>query len=173
MTNKEKILRLKEKHEVLFNHMGLDNPTFVPKMFYKKNGNEYIKLFTSEVSSGKDLYTERVSRDYESEDETRTLFKWKHNPYYDTEYPREPFNSAVQKGVFVYTIPVDELEIVEPIVKSKGISTVGRVESSDFELPDPDLDLPMNQMTLRDYACIKLKTPQSFKPWLNEIINKA
>jgi hypothetical protein len=171
MTNKEKILQLREKHEPLFNQLGLDNPTFVPKMFYKKSGGEFIKMFTSEVSSGKDLYTERVSREYESEDETRTLYKWKHNPYYDTEYPREPFNSAVQKGVFVYTIPVDELEVIEPI--KKGISTVGRIKESDFELPDPDLDLPMSQMTLRDYACIKLKTPQSFKPWLNEIILKA
>lgn len=172
MTNKEKILELKKKQDPIFKALNIGNPFYVPKMFYEKNGNMYIKLFTSEVSSGNDLYTEKVNREYVSEDETRTLYKWKHNPYYDTEYPREPFNSAVQKGVFIYTIPADELEVVEVKVpaKTKGINTLGGAASADFELPNPDLDLPMDQMTLRDYACIKLQTPQSFKPWLNEII---
>ena len=172
MTNKELILELRKKHEPIFKALSIENPMYVPKMFYTKGDVSWIKVFTSELASGKDLYTEKVNRQYVSEDETRTLYKWKHNPYYDSEYPREPFNSAVQKGVFIYSIPTDELEIVEvkPVVKTGGINTLGGSASADFELPNPDLDLPMDQMTLREYACIKLQTPQSFKPWLNEII---
>jgi len=46
-------------------------------------------------------------------------------------------------------------------------------ESDDFILPNADLDLPYSQMTMRDYACIQMKSPRSFKPWLNELIKQS
>lgn len=33
--------------------------------------------------------------------------------------------------------------------------------------------VPVHGMTLREYACIKLRVPRTGKPWLDEIINES
>jgi len=40
----------------------------------------------------------------------------------------------------------------------------------DDEIPNPDQDLPIDQMSIRDLAAILLKKPVSKKQWLNDII---
>ena len=61
-----------------------------------------------------------------------------------------------------YIIPVEELIVCTD-------------ESSDideFDMPDPDQDLPIDQLTIRDLAAILTGKPVSMKKWLNEIVKK-
>ena len=47
---------------------------------------------------------------------------------------------------------------------------VEKLEIKEFNLTDPDEDMPMDQMTMRDLAALLLKKPVSKKKCLNEII---
>lgn len=131
---------------------------FVPKMAYKPSGkNElFISFFPSELKKGVDLYVEFTSREFLPEDPNRKLYKWKFNPHYEQEYEK-----TSQDTDFRYLVPVQELTV---------INTVSKV-AMEFELPDPDTDLPIDQLTIRDLTAILLKKPVSRKKWLNEIIN--
>lgn len=163
MDKKTKIAELQKTHSALFKKLKVSTPLFIPKMSYFDSTlrETVISLFESEIKE-ENIYTEFVSRDYDSEDETRTLYMWKYNPFFKTEYKKtEPHPTT---GHIRYIIPVSELLIAKELV-------VDEIED-DIDIPNPDLDLPMDQMTMRDYACIKLQTPQSFKPWLNELIKK-
>jgi hypothetical protein len=131
---------------------------FVPKMAYRPTGkNElFISFFPSELKKGVDLYVEFTSREFVPEDPNRKLYKWKFNPHYEQEYEK-----TSQDTDFRYLVPVQELTV---------INTVSKV-AIEFELPDPDTDLPIDQLTIRDLTAILLKKPVSRKKWLNEIIN--
>ena len=37
-------------------------------------------------------------------------------------------------------------------------------------MPDPDQDLPIDQLTIRDLAAILTGKPVSMKKWLNQIV---
>lgn len=44
---------------------------------------------------------------------------------------------------------------------------------NDGGLAFPDVQGVYDGMSLRDYACVQLRIPDTDKPWLNEIIQKA
>ncbi len=127
-------------------------------MAYFDQGERVVSFFPSEIERGEDIYTEFVSRDYDSEDETRTLYKWKYNPHYKSEYRVTEPHSA--NHTIRYIIPVEELIVVENTSDS----------FDEFDMPDPDTDLPISQLTIRDLAAIMTGKPVSMKPWLNEIV---
>jgi len=160
LDKKAKIELLKNDHKKTFARLGVKNPTFLPKMAYFDSGERVISFFPTEVEKGEDIYTEFVSRDYDSEDENRTLYKWKHNPHYATEYRVTAPHSA--NHTIRYLIPVEEL-IDCSLVKVKQ-------EVEEFDMPDPDQDLPIDQLTIRDLAAILTGKPVSMKSWLNEIV---
>lgn len=163
LTKKDKIAELKKKHDTLFEKLGVSNPKYIPKMFF---GTPLaMPLFKSELKDGKDVYTEKVSKSYESEDETRTLYKWKYNPNWEKSvseggYPTKPLMHG--EG-HMYLIPFSELT---PVVEKKKDPVY------DFNITDPDSDLPIDQLTIRDLAAILTGKPVSLKPWLNEIVKK-
>ena len=163
LDKKAKIELLKQYHKKTFSMLGVKNPTFFPKMAYFDSGERVISFFPTEVEKGEDIYTEFVSRDYDSEDETRTLYKWKHNPHYAKEYRATTPHSANQ--TIRYLIPVEEL-----IDCSNATLTV--IEEDEFDMPNPDQDLPIDQLTIRDLAAILTGKPVSMKKWLNEIVKK-
>lgn len=168
LDKREKIKKLFEHHTSIFKKLKIDKPQYIPKMAYYDRGlgETVISFFESEMN-GEDVYTEFISRDCDSEDESRTLYLWKYNPHFKSEYKTTAPHPTT--GDVRYLIPVSELIVVEELIKDL-------VEDEDeflTDIPNPDLDLPMDQMTLRDYACIQLKVASSFKPWLNEIISKA
>ena len=172
-TNREKIADLRVKHQPLFDNLGNKDALFYPKMAYlNSKGEKIISFFPSEIGRNEDIYTEFVSRDYVSEDPERTLYKWKHNAFYEAEYDTTTPHPVT--GDIRYEIPIAEL--IE-VTNSKDTEipwyTDEELNAKEIEavLPDSDIDLPMAEMTMRDYAAIHLSKPVSRKAWLNEIIN--
>ncbi len=163
---REKLRKLREFHQPALDELGVPDAFFIPKMAYKPIGKyeKYIAFFNSEISKGNDVYVEFCSRDHDPEYEDRGLYKWKYNQYFETEYEKTEPN--VQTGHHRYLVPIAEL------IKVKDYSQPAQAEISFNELPDPDLDLPLDQITIRDLAAILLKKPVSMKPWLNDIITK-
>lgn len=173
-TSKEKIEELKSLHKQTFEKLGIDNPLFIPRICYIPMGEkeQVVSFFEQDFIKDKDIYTHFVSKAYESEDPQNRLWKWTWNPYYETEYKKS--SPHPETGNVRYIIPVDELELVDEEY-IKRVTGEG-VKSSDFdidnEIPNPDQDLPLDQMTIRDLAAILLKKPVSHKKWLNEIVVK-
>ena len=158
LTKKDKIAELQKKHEHVFEKLGITDPHYIPKMFFGTPLS--MGLFHRELKDGLDVYTEKVSKSFESEDDTRTLYKWKHNPDWATAYPTKPLIHG--EGV-MYLIPFTELKAI--VEKKKD-------PVYDFGLTDPDMDLPIDQLTIRDLAAILTGKPVSLKQWLNEIVKK-
>jgi hypothetical protein len=158
LTKKEKVLQLYEYHKPTFKALKVMKPLFSPKMVF---GNPpIVNIFKNELEEGKDLYTEKVSREFESEDPDRILYKWKFNPHYATDY------QSKQSGTVgtMFLVPFSEFEAVttKPTI----------LDENEFDIPNPDLDSPLDQITLRDLAAILLQKPVSHKKWLNDLINK-
>jgi hypothetical protein len=159
LDKKAKIEELKSYHKKTFAKMGIENPFYSPKMAYIDKGEKVISFFPSEIERGEDIFTEFVSRAYDSEDPTRTLYKWKYNPHYMSEY--RTVQPASEMQTIRYIIPIDELIVCNQ----------KQVEVEDeFDMPDPDQDLPIDQLTIRDLAAILTGKPVSMKKWLNEIV---
>lgn len=170
---KAKIVHLREKHQPIFDQLKTPDASFIPKFAYlpKTGANEkVIAFFPSEINKGHDVYTEFVSVDYEPEDAERRLWRWKYNPQFDTEYEKTQPHHVT--GHVRYLIPVNELVHVSLDTKPKETPVQPQNELS-FPLPDPDQDCGMDQMTLRDYAAIHLRSAQSHKPWLNIMIQNT
>lgn len=104
---REKMTVLREFHQATLDHIGESNAYFYPKMAYKPIGLEEVCVgfFPSELRKGTDIYTEFVSREYESEDHERTLWKYEFNPHWEEEYPK----GETSTGSEIYYIPVNEL----------------------------------------------------------------
>lgn len=164
---KVKIAELRKLHEPVFEALGCEDGLYIPKMAYRPLGKDelHVSFWPSEFQRAQDIFTEFVSRDYDSEDPTRTLYRWNFNPHWEEEYDKSEPSST---GAFRYLVPVSELIKVQvPKAESKEL------DKKKFEdLMDPDADSPLDQMTMRDIAAIFLKNPCSKKEWLNEIIIK-
>ena len=161
---KERTAQLRELHQPIFESLGNPEALYIPKMAHNVKGLEglHMGFFKSELDHGEDVYTEKVSMAQESEDPSRTLYRVRFNPHFEDEYAT---SEPMPNGHCRYFIPVDELEVV----------TEETTEEEDIVIEqDPDAgDLPMDQMTMRDYAAIKLLVPRSSKGWLNSMIEEA
>lgn len=158
LTKKDKISELKRKHDGLFLKLGIANPNYIPKMFF--GVPLAMPLFPSELKENKDIYTEKVSKTFDSEDPDRILYKWKFNKDWETRYPTK---QMVHGEGIMYLIPFSELE---PIIETK------KEPEYDFGLIDPDEDPPISELTIRDLTAILTGKPVSLKPWLNQIVRK-
>lgn len=168
----EKISELKSLHLDKFKKLGVENPVFIPRISYTPIGSseKVISFFEGDFKEARDIYTHFVSKGYESEDIQNRLWKWTYNPFYETEYKKS--DPHPDTGHVRYIIPVDELELIddEYFKRIKGSSKVEEVFDIEEDIPDPNTDLPLDQMTMRDLAAIMLKKPVSRKKWLNDII---
>jgi hypothetical protein len=163
-----KTAALREKHQPIFDKLGIPDAVFIPKMAYTPYSgaqDKVISLFPSEINKGHDIFTEFVDREINSEDPQRRLWKWRFNPEFETEYEKSTPDSVT--GVYRYLIPIGEL------IEVKSDTLENPQETLVIDIPDPDTDLPKDQMTIRDYAAIHLVIPCSNKAWLNDIIIKA
>jgi hypothetical protein len=169
---KEKTEELVKFHQNVFNAIGVPEPLFIPKCAYRPYGKDdlYMGFFKSELSREKDIYTEFTSISLEPEDPTRTLYKWKYNPFYDEEYETTEPNG---QGHVRYLIPVSELTKIKVETKKAETTKTEDVNGlfPDFDdIMDPDLDAPLSSLTVRDLAAILLQKPVSNKKWLNDLI---
>jgi hypothetical protein len=130
------VAKLKEEHEDYFQTIGNTNALYIPKMAYRPSGKDelYVSFFPSELEKGKDIYTEFVSIQYESEDPKRTLYLVKHNPHWKEEYELITSNSGFER----HLIPVSELKVIND-VSSRGQKFTTKTIKEDFEkIPDPE-----------------------------------
>ncbi len=127
---KEKVKELKKEHEKFFK--AYPDALYIPKMAYRPSGKDelHISFFPSELEKGKDIYTEFVSIEYDSEDPLRTLYMHKHNPHWKEEYELVTSNSGFER----HLIPVSELNIINDINSRSEQDKV----KDPFFLPNPD-----------------------------------
>lgn len=168
---KEKTEELMKHHQKVFKALGITNPLYIPKCAYRPYGKDdlHMGFFKSELSRDQDIYTEYTSISLESEDPTRTLYKWKYNPFYDEEYETTEPNG---QGHVRYLIPVSELiKVTAEPKKTEPTKTEVEGLFPDFDgIMDADLDAPLSSLTVRDLAAILLQKPVSNKKWLNDLI---
>jgi|688.fasta_scaffold160700_2 hypothetical protein len=168
---KEKTEELMKYHQKVFNALGVSNPLYIPKCAYRPYGKDELHMgfFKSELCREQDIYTEYTSISLESEDPTRTLYKWKYNPFYDEEYETTEPNG---QGHVRYLIPVSELiKVMAEPKKTEPTKTEVEGLFPDFDgIMDADLDAPLSSLTVRDLAAILLQKPVSNKKWLNDLI---
>jgi hypothetical protein len=140
---KQKVKELREQHENYFNMNELSDAAYIPKMAYRPPGKDelHVSFFPSELERNKDIYTEFVSIDYDSEDPKRTLYLHKYNPHWKEEYEMIESNSGFQR----HLIPASELKVVSDVVSKQGKNTIfdNLLEQME-DLPNPDEAVPLN-----------------------------
>jgi len=158
----KRIEDLKKHHAGTLKELDYD-VFYKPKMCYRPKGKDskHISFFISELKAEKDIYTEFVSREYISEDPTRTLYRWNYNPSWAEDYDSVKSKDGIIER---YLVPVSELIVIPHVVPTKDII---------LELDNPDVDMPIDQITIRDLFAVLHKEPVSQKSWLNDIITKT
>ena len=109
----EKTDELRKEHQPYFDRIGKSNALFIPKMAYRPPGKDelYISFFESELKNECDIYTEFVSKQYDSEDPKRTLYLVPYNPFWKDEYEVITSNSGYER----HFIPVSEIKSINTI----------------------------------------------------------
>ena len=110
---KAKVQKLREEHENYFQTMGVINALYIPKMAYRPSGKDelHVSFFPSELQKGRDIYTEFVSIEYDSEDPKRTLYLLKHNAHWAEEYEIVTSSSGFERHI----VPVSELKVINDV----------------------------------------------------------
>lgn len=157
---KKKVATLREKHQPIFDALGIPDAIFHPKLAYRPSDKEeqYMAFFPSEFRRNEDIYTEHVSAKCDSEDPTRTLWKWRFNPHWEEEY--EYIDIAPAR----YLVPISELVKVNSPTKTETPTQLSFDDMMD------DNDAPVSELTIRDLVAILHKTPVSNKHWLNNLL---
>ena len=169
---KEKVAELRKYHQPYFESLGKDKARFVGKVLFGDPPHS-AKFFEGELSNSSDLFVEWVTWDYQPEHD-RALYKYKYDPDFASKFPME----TTERGFSMYTVPIEQFELVREGIKTPKIEMVDPLPVQatldfDFELTNPDEDVPLENITLRDLAAIMLKTPVSRKEWLNKIIKET
>ena len=137
---KEKVAELRREHQKFFSSHerldkdNLDDALYIPKMAYRPSGKDelYVSFFPSELKKGRDIYTEFVSIDYDSEDPKRTLYMWEHNKHWEEEYELITSSNGFERHI----IPVAELKVINDV---NSRNKKEKQETFNFEdLVDPD-----------------------------------
>ena len=132
---KAKVLELRKEHEDYFQKEGNVNALYIPKMAYRPSGKDelHVSFFPSELQKGKDIFTEFVSIQYDSEDSKRTLYLLKHNPHWAEEYEVVTSSSGFERHI----IPVSELKVLNDVTDRNNIKDHIRTREETL-VKDPD-----------------------------------
>ena len=119
---KAKVLELRKEHEDYFQKEGNVNALYIPKMAYRPSGKDelHVSFFPSEFQKGRDIYTEFVSIEYDSEDPKRTLYLLKHNPDWSNDYEIVTSSSGFQRHI----VPVSKLIVINDITDRVKIDSL-------------------------------------------------
>lgn len=167
-----KIKDLKTYHKPVFDVVG-GNPLYCPKMFYTPSGKSelHVSFFTSELQRGQDIYTEMVDREYNSEDATRTLYRWDYNLYWESDYEKTSSNPVR------YLVPVSELKKVNTFTTRVDSQSPVKQDKTPTlfheEFIDDKPDCSLENISLRDLAALISWQPVSNKKFLNDIIKST
>ena len=115
---KAKVQELRKEHENYFQTVGNINALYIPKMAYRPSGKDelHISFFPSELQKSKDIFTEFVSIEYNSEDPKRTLYLFKHNPHWAEEYETVTSSSGFERHI----VPVSELKVINDVTDRRS-----------------------------------------------------
>ena len=110
---KAKVQELRKEHEDYFQTAGNINALYIPKMAYRPSGKDelHVSFFPSELQKGRDIFTEFVSIEYDSEDPKRTLYLLKHNAHWAEEYEVVTSSSGFERHI----VPVTELKVINDV----------------------------------------------------------
>lgn len=182
---KENLEKLYDYHRESLAELGIKDFVLLGKVPFKSGPKQeyHVGFFQSEMYKKKDIYIEFTDSMNIPSDPDRTLYKLSYNPHFEEEYEKTGSETSVR-----YLVPADELKIIkrytpkakikikeieqEPEIKSKKPLVNQVLETVDFDIPDPEKDPLIAELTIRDLAAILLKKPVSNKAWLNEIIKK-
>ena len=132
---KAKVLELRKEHEDYFQTVGNINALYIPKMAYRPSGKDelHVSFFPSELQKSKDIFTEFVSIDYDSEDPKRTLYLLKSNPDWNNDYEIVTSNSGFERHI----VPVSKLKVINDITdRSKVKETVDLTNPDERDVVD-------------------------------------
>ena len=132
---KTKVLELRKEHENYFQKEGNINALYIPKMAYRPSGKDelHVSFFPSELQKNKDIFTEFVSIEYDSEDPKRTLYLLEHNPTWDQEYEIVTSSSGFERHI----VPVSNLKVINDITdRSKVKETVSLTNPDERDIVD-------------------------------------
>ncbi len=139
---KAKVAKLREEHQDYFIANKMDDALYIPKMAYRPGGKDelHVSFFPSELQKEKNIYTEFVSIEYDTEDPKRTLYLIKHNPHWKEEYELITSNSGFERHI----IPVSELKVVNDVTDRASLplnSGDPLVEKQAWDaLPNPETE---------------------------------
>lgn len=169
---REKLAKMREYHQPYFDAAGVPKAYFYPKLAYRPEGKDELHLgfFPSEMEKATDIYVEFASNRYEPEDPERNLYVWKYNPHYEEEYDK---TEPGANGAWRYLIPLAELKKIDKSILAPKTQESKTIADVNVNIGDPELDCPLNAMTVRDLAAILLRKPVSQKKWLNEIVSQS
>jgi hypothetical protein len=132
---KAKVLELRKEHENYFQTAGNINALYIPKMAYRPSGKDelHVSFFPSELQKNKDIFTEFVSIEYDSEDPKRTLYLLEHNPTWDQEYEIVTSSSGFERHI----VPVSNLKVINDITdRSKVKEAVSLTNPDERDIVD-------------------------------------
>ena len=161
---KAKVLELRKEHEDYFQKTGMINALYIPKMAYRPSGKDelHVSFFPSELQKGRDIHTEFVSIDYDSEDPKRTLYLHKHNPHWKEEY--ELITSS--SGFVRHIIPVSELKVINDVTSRGSTDAPAIIDFANPDLPNPD------DQKIEDPLVAKLEEINQTLKQLNQTLSK-
>ena len=115
---KAKVQELRKEHENYFQTVGSINALYIPKIAYRPSGKDelHVSFFPSELQKGRDIYTEFVSIEYDSEDPKRTLYLLKHNAHWEEEYEKVTSSSGFERHI----VPVSELKVINDVTSRRS-----------------------------------------------------
>jgi hypothetical protein len=132
---KTKVLELRKEHEDYFQREGNINALYIPKMAYRPTGKDelHVSFFPSELQKNRDIFTEFVSIEYDSEDPKRTLYLLEHNPTWDQEYEIVTSSSGFERHI----VPVSNLKVINDITdRSKVKEAVSLTNPDERDIVD-------------------------------------
>jgi len=168
---KERKRQMEEFHRTTFEAIGIKDPLFIPKLFYKPKEitslEPHVAFFASEMAKGQDIYTEDSEYDNIPKDPDRRLYKWRYNPNYKDEYQRHDTNGSIR-----FFVPVAELILVKVNPPETKVEEANGKQLA-LEIPADVDDVSLNEASIRDLAAVLWKLPVSKKEWLNKLIKKS
>ena len=132
---KAKVQELRREHANYFEKSDNKNALYIPKMAYRPSGKDelHVSFFPSELQKGRDIYTEFVSIEYDSEDPKRTLYLFKHNANWAEEYETVTSSSGFERHI----VPVSELKVINDVTdRSKVKETVSLTNPDERDVVD-------------------------------------
>jgi len=127
---KQIVAELRKEHVEYFDKNNIEDALYIPKMAFRPRGKDELHLafFPSEFKKERDIYTEFVSIDYETEDPKRTLYKLDHRADWEQYYEEHTSSS----GFVTHLVPVSSLKVLKDVTSKVSEQTF------DFDLPNPD-----------------------------------